>query len=418
MHFLFFIVFGVFAFVRGKPCDVPTGNEELVLSLNKKLLRSAVEETQQLNPSVHLGLRLSRMHNLAIEKDYLAKLKKELQSSFKSSVPSTGLLALHALALRASCEDATSPSVLSTTLEHLRHQLHREKENIHNSRRPLTNYYQYGLGVLALCVNGVQVNPHVINKLIQAQSDGSFLHGDTVSIDTVSMAALAFQCLLGSPKPCSSCRLEQALLAAKDQILNSSTEDGLLGNAFSTPLALQALRAMGARPALCSSAMAALVTEMGRGTFHNPMALSQLLPALHHRTYLDVRSMACQEEDDILVLDPKPPQGDPSPEMVPMWLTVEIPGAHSNVYSMTVPKGSSLLYALKKLYKEKPQEFSFKTETSLWGPFLSVINGHRASQAEREYWQLLKSPDTPLVEGIRDYKVQEEAHIVIRKTSW
>lgn len=50
------------------------------------------------------------------------------------------------------------------------------------SHRPLTNYYQYSLGVLALCVSDVRTNNHVINKLIKATEHEHLKHGDTDSI--------------------------------------------------------------------------------------------------------------------------------------------------------------------------------------------------------------------------------------------
>lgn len=50
------------------------------------------------------------------------------------------------------------------------------------SHHPLTNYYQYSLGVLALCVSNVRVNNHVTNKLIKAAQHEHFTHGDTVSV--------------------------------------------------------------------------------------------------------------------------------------------------------------------------------------------------------------------------------------------
>lgn len=50
------------------------------------------------------------------------------------------------------------------------------------SHRPLTNYYQYSLGVLALCVSGIRVNNHVSHKLIKASENELFKHGETESI--------------------------------------------------------------------------------------------------------------------------------------------------------------------------------------------------------------------------------------------
>ena len=40
----------------------------------------------------------------------------------------------------------------------------------------------------------------------------------------------------------------------------------------------------------------------------------------------------------------------------------------------------------------------FDKESSLWGPFLSVVNGEQARQSDRRYWHL-SSDGTALGEG-------------------
>lgn len=40
----------------------------------------------------------------------------------------------------------------------------------------------------------------------------------------------------------------------------------------------------------------------------------------------------------------------------------------------------------------------FETESSLWGPFLSAVNGEQARQSDRRYWHL-SSDGTALSEG-------------------
>lgn len=42
--------------------------------------------------------------------------------------------------------------------------------------------------------------------------------------------------------------------------------------------------------------------------------------------------------------------------------------------------------------------FRFDTESSLWGPFLSVVNEEQARQSDRRYWSL-SSDGTALTEG-------------------
>lgn len=42
--------------------------------------------------------------------------------------------------------------------------------------------------------------------------------------------------------------------------------------------------------------------------------------------------------------------------------------------------------------------YRFETESSLWGPFLSVVNGEQARQSDRRYWSL-SSNGIALTEG-------------------
>lgn len=44
----------------------------------------------------------------------------------------------------------------------------------------------------------------------------------------------------------------------------------------------------------------------------------------------------------------------------------------------------------------------FETESSLWGPFLSMVNGEQARQSDRRYWHL-SSNGTALSEGEDTY---------------
>lgn len=42
--------------------------------------------------------------------------------------------------------------------------------------------------------------------------------------------------------------------------------------------------------------------------------------------------------------------------------------------------------------------YRFETESSLWGPFVSVVNGEQARQSDRRYWSL-SSNGSALTEG-------------------
>ncbi len=70
-----------------------------------------------------------------------------------------------------------------------------------------------------------------------------------------------------------------------------------LSDRFSWFSVLQALMAMGSQMEECGSAIEALRVDVKKGTYHNPMAISQVMPALHQRTYLHLKSQECRNED-------------------------------------------------------------------------------------------------------------------------
>ncbi|KAL3063251.1 hypothetical protein OYC64_002929 [Pagothenia borchgrevinki] len=414
------IVAGLLAFASGKPCKTQTSNIELHMSLNKNLLRSLETQEGLPNPSVHLALRLSNFHNLAKESEHLNKLKNDLhndiQSSLSNSQSVVGLLSLYTLALKSSCYDLntitfTAGERSETLLTHLKKQMEQEKEHIAFSHRPLTNFYQYSLGVIALCVSGIRVNHHVSNTLIKAVE-----HEQVNDTDTCAMAGMALQCVKDAGSHVhNAAELDTALSKIKQKLLASRRNDGHIGNEFSTGFAVQALLAMGSPVAECAASMEAIRTDARNNKYHNAMAISQVLPALQQKSYLTVKSKECLNEDDTLVLEPIDPVVVlPSQTKVTVTVEVVTSSGAAALYSVEVPKGSSLLEALE-LLKIKNVGFTFDKESSLWGPFLSVVNGEQARQSDRRYWHL-SSDGTALGEGIIDFKIDGAQKITLKNT--
>lgn len=421
------IITGLLAVTSSKPCGTTESHSELLLLLNTNLLRSLDNQDGLPNPSVHLALRLSDNHNIAKEGEHLNRLKSslhnDLQSSLSNSHSVVGLLALYTLALKSSCHDLNTVTFTiddksETLLTHLKKQMEQEKEHIAFSHRPLTNYYQYSLGVLALCVSGIRVNHHVTNKLIKAVEHEHFKHGDTESVDTYAMAGMALQCVKDSGSHVqNAAELENAITMIKQKLLAARRADGHIGNEFSTGLAVQALLAMGSEVADCADSMKAMRTAARNNIYSNPMSISQTLPALNKKSYLLVKNKQCLDEDDTLVLEPlEPVVVLPSQTMVAVTVEVVTSSEATVEYSISVPKSSSLLEALR-LLQEKSVGFTFETESSLWGPFLSVINGEQARQSDRRYWSL-SSDGTALNEGVGDFKIVADQKITIRNTSY
>ncbi|NXM86030.1 IF factor, partial [Oenanthe oenanthe] len=188
--------------------------------------------------------------------------------------------------------------------------------------------------------------------------------------------------------------------------------------------------------------------------YQQPMAMAQVLPALVGRSYLDVAGLDCAATQDMyprqqLPLFPKlgthgvsrgmliPPgvpqtlQGgcshpvpgglcqvptlllSPCTASIQVYYSIinKLQGKHFNYSTkVTVPRGSTLLRVMEVAAEENPQTFSFQTEQTSWGPYVTSIHGLAGSTDDRTYWQFL-SAGNALEEGVGTYKPQDGEHI-------
>lgn len=403
------LVISVQAFlVQARLSEILEDQKHLVRGLNAKLLKATFDK--EANPSVYVGLRLSEEHDVEKENAYFQRLKPEdLCSSnlnVKDTEPKTGLIALHLMAQKASCDD-THRSRLITCLKH---HLLKEKESIVLYNKPLTSYYQYSLGILALCVNDKLIDKHFINKIIFAEEKNQFVHGRTVSIDTEAMAGLALLCLKNSnryPRE-EVVIMKKSIKSIKDKILISQGNDGQLGNIYSTPLAVQFLLALGGQSGKEPSykAIRALLEAVDQGKFSNPMMMSQLMPVFYQKTYLNLVNTKCDTSTNKPLYVPSYPAIVIGGEPIRVRLIVE---GQNFEEVIEVPSQSSLLDVFKAA--QKNSNFSFETRPSLYGPYLTTVN------SEEGQWQLLKDSDISLLEGIADYKPADGEKIILRLIS-
>lgn len=151
----------------------------------------------------------------------------------------------------------------------------------------------------------------------------------SLSADTYAMAGMALQCVKDAGFHVhSAAELNTALSKTKQKLLASRRADGHIGNEFSSGLAVQvsislpivtfillllvkkkllaevhllgvfqALLAMGSPETEYAAAMEAMRTSVRCNTYHNPMAMSQVLPALNLNTYLTIKTKQCSFED-------------------------------------------------------------------------------------------------------------------------
>ncbi|NXE55824.1 TCO2 protein, partial [Casuarius casuarius] len=337
--------------------------------------------------------------------------------------PLTGRLALYLLALRAACQPPDL-GAKSPPLARLKYALEEDWTGSQQHGHPLTNYYQYSLGVLALCVHRRHVREELIRRLLAAERHDRFGHGDGHAVDTEAVAGLAFACLHQArlAHGVLASELHEAVRSVARKLLQAQGPDDLIGNVFSTPLALQffiATNSCESEPEY-SRARDALLQSLDN--FTNPMAISQLLPALYGRSYLDIASMNCQGERG--TLQPISPVTQPT-ELgnIIVGLVVECPKRlchHHVLYnqSVTVPAGSSLLDVLEVASKQGHHAFTFKTQDSLYGPFLTTVMKVEAKWQERRSWHLLSAPNTSLQMGIADYKPHDGETLILRLSKW
>ncbi|KAM9056252.1 transcobalamin-2 isoform 1-T2 [Megaptera novaeangliae] len=408
-------------------CEITEVDSTLVERLGQRLLPWMDRlSPEQLNPSIYVGLRLSSVQAGAKEAHYLHSLKLSYQQSLLSNdnsdseaKPSMGQLALYLLALRANCEFVGGRKG-GRLVSQLKRFLEDEKGAIgHNHQgHPRTSYYQYGLGILALCVHQKRVHDSVVGKLLYAVEYEQHLQQDHFPVDTLAMAGLAFSCLdLSNLNPNQRNRITVALGRVQEKILKAQTPEGHFGNVYSTPLALQllmaSLRPMVELGTACLKAKAALLAILQHKAFQNPLMISQLLPILNQKSYVDLISPDCQAPRVLLEPATETPSQTQVPELIHVTLKVSsiFP---SYRHSVSVPVGSSLEDVLKKA--QEHSRFRYGTQASLSGPYLTSVMGKKAG--EREFWQLLRAPDTPLLQGIADYRPRDGEAIELRLVGW
>lgn len=191
--------------------------------------------------------------------------------------------------------------------------------------------------------------------------------------------------------------LREALWTVSNDFLDEQEKrNGLIGNIYSMGLVLQALDVTrefyAPRQWDCAQAFSVVYAH----DYRQPMAIAQVLPALVGRSYLDAGRMNCA---------PK------APIQVHYSITNTLQGKHFNYStSVTVPGGSTLLRVMEVAAEEDPQTFSFETEQTSWGPFVTSIHGLAGSTDDRTYWHFL-SAGNALEEGVGTYKPHDGEHI-------
>ncbi|XP_042684857.1 transcobalamin-2 [Centrocercus urophasianus] len=427
------------AVLPARPCEAPAEAAVAVRAFAARLLGLAMESGQDADPGIYVGLRLGNEHDLSMEQRYLQNMQDTFQGLYgrslhaasrpshghqhhdTDSVPETGRLALYLLGLRATCPPP-DPTTQRFPVTWLKYYLEKDWAGSRHHGHPLTSYYQYSLGVLALCVHHKRVREEVIQRLLVAEQHRRFRHVDGNAVDTEAVAALAFACLekekhIGARL---AAELQAAVHRAKARLVESQRADGLIGNVFSTPLAMQVFIATNTCRTAYGRAMAALLRHLD--SFTSAATMAQALLALNGRSYLSIASMQCQEELGTLTpifLEPMPL----GPHNMTVRLVVEcpVPGCPQQLLYdslVSAPAGASLLDLLRAAPPQGSKNFTFETQDTTYGPFLTSVQGMAARPKERHYWQLLSRLGTSLHMGVADYRPKDGNTVILRLSEW
>ncbi|KAM6465964.1 transcobalamin-1-like isoform 5-T5 [Liasis olivaceus] len=342
-----------------------------------------------------------------LPKDHLPNLCGLCPLSFFLAEMSSGKVALYVLALRSACQnptDVSTPEKDVKLVQVLEKKTKEEIKHIDVTGTPKTTYYQLALDTLALCVEKSPELETAASALADAALDNRFQFQGHFSVDTGAVASLGLFCVherrVSSQQSKLTGTIRNALALIAKQILNEQQNNGILGNIYSTGLAMQALSVTSEfySPTAwnCEKTLEEVLHQVTAGAFSRPAAASQILPSLVGKTYLDVRGLTCTSEN----------------VTVHYKVSNELIGRHFKLsITVKVPKGSVLLAALEAAQQANPSEFSFQTEETSWGPMVTSINGLQASTNERSYWQFL-SGKTPLEQGVGSYKPRDNELIV------
>ncbi|XP_062974788.1 transcobalamin-1-like isoform X2 [Elgaria multicarinata webbii] len=381
------------------------------------------------NPSVLIALHFAQNHSQDTEQKLLKRLGQDAVDKVKTGQDfSSGKVALYALAFQASCSNPRKVSGTLDLVELLEKKFEMELKNIKIHDSPLTSHYQLSLCVLTLCQLQGTFSPSEIADLFRPD-EKKYSLGGSFSVDTAAVAVLAQICVQTTDTAALSPEVNQTIAATVQwllkKILEKKSQDGVIGNIYSTGLAMQALTVSDnyLTPGSwnCSQTLARVLREIPEGTFDNSMAASQIVPSLEGQTYLDVSTINCSQDENDLTLStslPTTPSSTP-PDLITVNYTVTdgVNNTFSDSIKISVPKGSVFLRVMEAAQKDEPYKFSFIYEQQSWGVYITSVRGLNADLTKHTYWELL-SGGKALPQGAGDYVVKDGESLMVKFTTY
>ncbi|XP_020831797.1 transcobalamin-1 isoform X2 [Phascolarctos cinereus] len=398
-------------------CEICEASNEQQASL-APLMATMIQSRQpspEADSSILIALELARQYDQKAETAFLNVVK---QNILQRETLTSGQLALIILALTAACQ--TSFVAEYKLVKSLEEKFQKEIDSIDTSGQPLTNYYELGLDVLALCLLNGTYSSSKIAKLFSAEQRMSYISGQFF-VDTGALAVLALTCVnRQSPDKIIS----KNILWLVEKILKEKKQDGTIGDIYSTGEAMQALFVT---PEYykkeawdCNQTLNTVLSQISQGTFSLPIAAAQVLPALEGKTYLDVTHVSCQSRPGHLnISTPKPTEPTHQSKNISVTYSV-VDSINNNINESTiisVPKDSVFLKVMEAAQAQNYSKFWFTIESSEWGAYVTSVHGIQASSKNRTYWELLNNHQ-PLSQGAGSFVVSDGDNLEVRLSQY
>ncbi|KAM5186463.1 cobalamin binding intrinsic factor [Callospermophilus lateralis] len=392
-------------------CSVPSEQQPWVDGL-QALMENSVISSAYPNPSILIAMNLAGTYNLEAQK----LLTYELMASDTADL-TTGQLALTIMALTSSCRDPGSKvSVLQKKME---------KWAPSSPNDQVTAFYGPSLAILALCQkNSESTLPIAVRFAKTLLSNTAPFNVDTGAVATLALTCMYNKIPVGSDESYRAL-FGQVLKNIVENISNQIKDNGIIGDIYSTGLAMQALSVTPEQPNKkwdCEKTMNIILDEIKQGKFQNPMSIAQILPSLKGKTYLDVPQVTCgpdHEAQPTLSNYPFPVPTSASNITVTYTINNQLRGVEL-LFNVTIPvsvrSGSVLLVVLEEAQR-KNSMFKFETTMTSWGLVVSSINNIAENVNHKTYWQFL-SDKTPLNEGVAYYIPFNNEHITANFTQY
>ncbi|MBZ3879446.1 Gastric intrinsic factor [Sciurus carolinensis] len=375
-------------------------------------MENSVTSSALPNPSILIAMNLAGAYNLEAQK----LLTYELMARDTADL-TPGQLALTIMALTSSCRDpGTKVSVLQRQMENWAPSSPSDQ---------VTAFYGPSLAILALCQKNSETTLPIAVRFAKTLLSNT----SPFNVDTGAVAALALTCMYNKI-PVGS---EESYRVLFGQVLKHIVENislrikdnGIIGDIYSTGLAMQALSVTPEQPNKkwdCEKTMDIILDEIKQGKFQNPMSIAQILPSLKGKTYLDVPQVTCGPDHEVQPTQPNyPPPVPTSASNITVTYTInnQLRGVDllfNVTIQVSVRSGSVLLVVLEEAQR-KNSMFKFETTMTSWGLVVSSINNIAENVNHKTYWQFL-SDKTPLNEGVADYIPFNNEHITANFTQY